>query len=71
MTFEDVLGRWQARRLRQAEAAEIPGMRERPGGFTARPFHDRLCRQHGFTLGCTWTRLRLQDRSGCGPRSMA
>jgi len=106
MKFEDVLGRWQARRLSQAEAAEILGMsertfrrwrdryedegasglldrrlgkasarrvpvdqvdqvlslyRERYGGFTARHFHDKLCRHHGFTLGYTWTRLRLQE----------
>ena len=29
MKFEDVYGRWQARRLSQAEAAEILGMSER------------------------------------------
>lgn len=115
MKFEDVYGRWQARRLSQAEAAEILGMsertfrrwrdryegegaaglldrrlgkasarrvpvdqvdrmlglyRERYGGFTARHFHDKLCRHHGFAPGYTWTRLRLQDRSGPTPRSM-
>ena len=105
MKFEDVYGRWQQRRLSQAEAAEILGMsertfrrwrdryagegapglldrrlgkasarqapvdqvhqvltlyRERYGGFTAKHFHDKLCQQHGFTLGYTWTKLRLQ-----------
>jgi transposase len=105
MKFEDVYGRWQARRLSQAEAAEILGMsersfrrwrdryradglegladrrlgkasarrvpvdqvhavltlyRERYRGFTARHFHDKLCQHHGFTLGYTWTKLRLQ-----------
>ena len=105
MKFEDVYGRWQARRLSQAEAAEILGMsersfrrwrdryqadgfegladrrlgkasarrvpidqvhavltlyRERYRGFTARHFHDKLRRHHGFTLGYTWTKLRLQ-----------
>ena len=105
MKFEDIYGRWQARRLSQAEAAEILGMsertfrrwreryegegaaglldqrlgkvsarrvpvdqiddvlslyRERYGGFTAKHFHDKLRQHHGFTLGYTWTKLRLQ-----------
>ena len=105
MKFEDSYGRWQARRLSQAEAAEILGMsertfrrwrdryqadglegladrrlgkasarrvpvdqvdevltlyRERYGGFSAQHFHDKLCQHHGFTLGYTWTKLRLQ-----------
>jgi transposase len=105
MKFEDVYGRWQQRRLSQAEAAEILGMsertfrrwrdryegeggtglldrrlgkasarqtpvdqvhamltlyRERYGGFSAKHFHDKLCQHHGFTLGYTWTKLRLQ-----------
>jgi transposase len=105
MKFEDVYGRWQQRRLSQAEAAEILGMsertfrrwrdryedegaaglldrrlgqassrrvpvdqiepvltlyRERYGGFTAQHFHDKLCQHHGFRLGYTWTKLRLQ-----------
>jgi transposase len=106
MKFEDVYGRWQQRRLSQAEAAEILGMsersfrrwrdrydeagldgladrrlgkasarrvpadqvhavlalyRERYRGFTARHFHDKLRQHHGFALGYTWTKLRLQD----------
>ncbi len=105
MKFEDVYGRWQARRLSQAEAAEILGMsertfrrwrdryedegaaglfdrrlgkasarraavdqvqevlslyRERYRGFTAKHFHDKLRQHHGFALGYTWTKLRLQ-----------
>jgi transposase len=105
MKFEDIYGRWQERRLSQAEAAEILGMsertfrrwrdrydeagtnglldrrlgkasarrvpvdqvsavltlyRERYGGFTARHFHDKLRRQHGFRLSYSWTKLRLQ-----------
>jgi transposase len=105
MKFEDVYGRWQQRRLSQAEAAEILGMsertfrrwrdryegegvtglldrrlgkvsarrvpvdqvqdvltlyRERYRGFTAKHFHDKLRQHHGFTLGYTWTKLRLQ-----------
>lgn len=106
MKFEDVYGRWQGRRLSQAEAAEILGMsertfrrwrdryetagpeglldgrlgqvsarrvpvdqvqpmlelyRERYGGFTAKHFHDKLRRHHGFRLSYTWTKLRLQE----------
>jgi transposase len=106
MKFEDVWGRWQGRRLSQAEAAEILGMSERTfrrwrdryedegapglldrrlgkassrrvaadrveamltlyrehyGGFTVRHFHDKLVRRHGFLLGYTWTKLRLQE----------
>lgn len=105
MKFENVYGRWQARRLSQAEAAEILGMsertfrrwrdryegegvtglldrrlgkasarrvpadqvhdvltlyRERYGRFTVKHFHDKLRQHHGFTLGYTWTKLRLQ-----------
>jgi transposase len=106
MKFEDIYGRWQQRRLSQAEAAEILGMsertfrrwrdryegegvaglldrrlgkasarrapvdqvhrvltlyRERYRGFTARHFHDKLRQHHGFALGYSWTKLRLQD----------
>jgi transposase len=106
MKFEDIYGRWQERRLSQAEAAEILGMsertfrrwrdryegegaaglldrrlgkasarrvpvdrvdavlslyRERYGGFTAKHFHDKLRQHHGFKLGYSWTKLRLQD----------
>jgi transposase len=106
MKFEDIYGRWQERRLSQAEAAEILGMsertlrrwrdryegegaaglldrrlgkasakrvpvdqvhrvltlyRERYGGFTAKHFHDKLRQHHGFELGYSWTKLRLQD----------
>jgi transposase len=113
MKFEDVYGRWQARRLSQTEAAEILGMsertfrrwreryqgdglegladrrlgkastkrvpvdqvhavltlyRERYRGFTAKHFHDKLRQHHGFTLGYTWTKLRLQD-AGLVPKA--
>lgn len=106
MKFEEVYGRWQQRRLSQAEAAEILGMsertfrrwrerydeqgldglldrrlgkasarrvpidqvnrvltlyRERYTGFTAKHFHDKLCRHHGFALSYSWTKLRLRD----------
>ncbi len=112
MKFEEIYGRWQQRRLSQAEAAEILGMsersfrrwqdryqadglegladrrlgkasarrvpvdrvdevlslyRERYGGFTAKHFHDKLRQHHGFELGYTWTKLRLQA-SGLVPK---
>ena len=107
MKFEDLYGRWQERRLSQAEAAEILGMsersfrrwrdryaaagpdgladrrlgqvsarrvpldqvdevlalyRERYPGFTAKHFHDKLRRHHGFRLSYSWTKLSLQQR---------
>ena len=37
--------------------------RERHRGFTARHFHDKLRQHHGFALGYTWTKLRLQVAS--------
>ena len=30
-------------------------------GFTAKHFHDKLRQHHGFKLGYSWTKLRLQD----------
>jgi transposase len=58
------------RRLRKASARRVPVdqvhavltlYRERYRGFTAKHFHDKLRRHHGFRLGYTWTKLRLQD----------
>ena len=57
------------RRLGQASARRVPVdqvqdvltlYRERYRGFTAKHFHDKLRQHHGFVLGYTWTRLRLQ-----------
>jgi len=57
------------RRLGKASARQVPVdqlqevltlYRERYGGFTAQHFHDKLRQHHGFTLGDTWTKLRLQ-----------
>ena len=57
------------RRLGQASSRRVPVdqvervlslYRERYGGFTAQHFHDKLCQHHGFCLGYTWTKLRLQ-----------
>jgi len=110
MKFEDIYGRWQERRLSQAEAAEILGMsertfrrwrdryqadglegladlrlgrasarqvpvgqvltldRERYAGFTAKHCHDQLRQHHGFPLGYSWTKRRLQD-AGLVPKA--
>ena len=57
------------RRLGKASAGRVPVdqvdavltlYRERYRGFTAKHFHDQLRQRHGFTLGYTWTKLRLQ-----------
>jgi hypothetical protein len=57
------------RRLGKASAQQAPVdqvhevltlYRERYGGFTAKHFHDKLRQHHGFELGYTWTKLRLQ-----------
>jgi transposase len=57
------------RRLGQASSRRVPVdqiepvltlYRERYGGFSAQHFHDKLCQHHGFRLGYTWTKLRLQ-----------
>ena len=34
--------------------------RKRYGGFTAKHFHEKMRQHHGFALGYSWTRLRLQ-----------
>jgi transposase len=57
------------RRLGKASARQVPVdqmhavltlYRERYRGFTAKHFHDKLRQHHGFALGYTWTKLRLQ-----------
>jgi len=57
------------RRLGKASARRVPAdrlhavltlYRARYGGFTAKHFHDKLRQHHGFELGYTWTKLRLQ-----------
>jgi transposase len=57
------------RRLGKTSARQAPGdqvqamlrlYRERYPGFTAKHFHDKLRQHHNFTLGYTWTKLRLQ-----------
>lgn len=60
--FDRRLGKASARRVPADQvAAMLTLYREHYGGFTARHFHDKLVRRHGFTLGYTWTKLRLQE----------
>ena len=35
--------------------------RTRYWDFTAKHFHEHLVRDHGFRLGYTWTKIRLQE----------
>jgi len=64
------------RRLGKASARRVPVdqvhavltlYRERYRGFTAQHFHDKLRRHHGFRLGYTWTKLRLQQAGLIAP----
>jgi transposase len=55
------LGKASARRVPVDRIDQVLSLyRERYGGFTAQHFHDKLCQHHGFRLGYTWTKLRLQ-----------
>jgi len=55
------LGKASARQAPVDQLQEVLTLyRERYGGFSAKHFHDKLCQHHGFTLGYTWTKLRLQ-----------
>ena len=55
------LGKASARRVPVDQVNQVLTLyRERYGGFTAKHFHDKLRQHHGFTLGYTWTKLRLQ-----------
>ena len=60
--FDRRLGKASARRVPADQVdAMLSLYREHYGGFTPRHFHDKLVRRHGFTLGYTWTKLRLQE----------
>ena len=55
------LGKASARRMPVDQVQAVLTLyRERYGGFTAKHFHDKLRQHHGFALGYTWTKLRLQ-----------
>jgi transposase len=56
------LGKASARRVPVDQIDEMLSLyQERYHGFTARHFHDKLRRHHGFRLSYTWTKLRLQQ----------
>lgn len=56
------LGKASARRAPLDQVDQVLTLyRERYHGFTARHFHDKLRRHHGFRLSYTWTKLRLQQ----------
>jgi transposase len=56
------LGKASARRVPIDQVSRVLTLyRERYIGFTAKHFHDKLCRHHGFALSYSWTKLRLQD----------
>ena len=56
------LGRASARRAPVDQIAWVTELyRTRYWDFTAKHFHEHLVRDHGFTLGYTWTKTRLQE----------
>jgi transposase len=59
--FDRRLGKASARRAPVDRVHQVLELyRTRYPGFTAKHFHDKLRQHHGFTLGYTWTKLRLQ-----------
>jgi len=57
------LGRRSGRAVADGEAEAVERLsRARDAGFTAKHFHERLVRHHGFRSGYTWTKTDLQAR---------
>jgi len=55
------LGKTSGRRVPADRAEEVERLyRERYQGFTVKPFHEHLVKDHGFGWGYTWTKLHLQ-----------
>jgi transposase len=55
------LGKASGRRVPADRAEEVERLyRERYQGFTVKPFHEHLVRDHGFGWGDTWLKLHLQ-----------
>jgi len=55
------LGKASGRRVPADRAEEVERLyRERYQGFTVKPFHEHLVRDHGFGWGYTWLELHLQ-----------
>jgi transposase len=56
------LGRASSRRVAVDRISWVVELyRTRYWDFTAKHFHEHLVRDHGFRLGYTWTKLRLQE----------
>jgi transposase len=55
------LGKASGKRVPVDRAEEVERLyRERYQGFTVKPFHEHLVKDHGFGWGYTWTKLHLQ-----------
>jgi hypothetical protein len=55
------LGKASGRRVPSDRADEVERLyRERYQGFTVKPFHEHLVKDHGFGWGYTWLKLHLQ-----------
>jgi transposase len=55
------LGKASGKRVPVDRAEEVARLyRERYQGFTVKPFHEHLVKDHGFGWGYTWTKLHLQ-----------
>jgi transposase len=62
------LGKASGRRVPTDRAEEVERLyRKRYHGFTVKPFHGHLVRDHGFGWGYAWLKLHLQWR-GWRPR---
>jgi transposase len=63
------LGKASGRRVPADRAEEVERLyRERYQGFTVKPFHEHLVRDHGFGWGYTWLKLHLQW-AGVAPKA--
>ena len=57
------LGKVSSKRVPLQREAEVEALyKTRYAGSTAKHFHERLCRDHGFAWGYTWTKTFLHSR---------
>ena len=57
------LGKVSGKRVPPDREAEVEALyKTRYAGFTAKHFHEYLARDHGFTLGYTWTKTFLHSK---------
>jgi transposase len=63
------LGQASGKRVPSDRAEEVERLyRERDLGFTVKPFHEHLVRDHGFGWGYIGLKLHLQWRASCRER---